>query len=91
MKLYEVIDEPSKWCAHQNALDGDGYPISAFDPKARSWCLYAALMRFVPSRQKHQVLVDAVQQMGYRNIAAFNDDPETTFDIVQTLLRRLDI
>lgn len=89
MKAYELLDSPEKWTKGASARDGNGNPIKHFDVAARSWCVLGALAQCYGCDFPTQQLV--IESSVGSLVTYWNDDPFTTFEIVQARLKELDI
>ena len=103
MKVKELLDRPEKWTQGCYAVDENDCPIwgtDAYDeanhPKAVSFCLSGALKRCYPQRFEEDRAWDklevAIRSLGLSgNVIAFNDNPDTTFEMVKEVLELADV
>ena len=92
MKLSELLSDESKWIKGRFAVDSDGNMVSTNDPSACRFCLEGAIYRCCRGPGLGQILnrVDIrTRAKGYNSIPAFNDDENTTFEDIKTLLNEV--
>lgn len=90
MKISDILTGPEKWCKGFAAINESGQPCNADDQHAFSFCLLGAVCRAYPPEIRHvaRQKIFAILERTQHNIADFNDDPETTFEMVLEVVRK---
>ena len=98
MKVTELLDSPEKWTKGAWARDKEGVNVySGRDPAVTQWCIYGALDYCY--RENVRLWSEAMDRLvaalfhlhNTKFIADWQDQPETTWEQVRTLLERADI
>lgn len=100
MKMYELLDKPEKWTQGFIARDESSNPTAPLDDYAVCWCLLGALDKCYPrhylevrkiNKTTECRLSEAIRKKYSKSLVQFNDNPNTTFDQVRSILLELDI
>jgi len=104
MKVCELLSDETKWTKGAFARDVKGVECSPNTWVAQSWCLLGAISKcygyvpisdgFSPTPCENAIrqLRNALRRVHGRNVITdWQDDPETTFEMVQELLKEANI
>lgn len=92
MKISELLDSPEKWIKGANARDIHNIPVLSDDSRAIKWCLIGAILKCYREKEveicwKIETKIPAC----FSCVVGFNDNPNTTFEMVKKLVDELDI
>src|SRR5260370_37397905 len=88
------------WCKNAHARTADGGICGIGSAEARMFCMLGAIMKIGKAEGNNSALPESehyklkmfLAETGWRNgVAAWNDDPSTTFEEVKAVLEYLDI
>lgn len=97
MKIYELLNSPEKWTKRTMARNSKNEKTFPRSPEACCWCLAGAFIKtyiHVPYQEYNDLLLKIEKElvlMGYSTMYQFNDAPETTYENVINLCKRLDV
>jgi len=90
MKILDVLSSEDKWTKGFYAKDAEGHPVETYHPDACSFCLVGAVLVCGPSSSERNTIMKALYQAltgSYGEVPKFNDDPETTFEDIVSLVK----
>lgn len=98
-KVADILIDESKWTKGKSARGNDGYPRLSLDEDAVCWCLLGAMRKAkgAPCGVRADRLIHEINAMGgwpitrYNGVAHFNDHEDTTFAMVQRVIKELDL
>ena len=91
MKIYELLNEPSKWTRYTGARDMRGNKISISSPDAVCWCLMGAVHKCYNLEEQEEILDKISNYLKPIIITDWNDNCLRTFEEVKSLCLALDI
>ncbi len=99
MKIRELFSSPAKWTKANFAVKADGTSTTAENPEAVCWCLYGAVNKCYGKTEDNghavlQLMGRHLKDKGMResgSVIGFNDDEDTTFEMVRNLVNDLDV
>ena len=91
MKIYELLNDESKWIKNNAAVDSEGNFVSVFADEAVGWCLLGAAERCYNNRyvEINTLLRNKICK-SYKSVINYNDNYATYQDIIN-LCKELDI
>jgi hypothetical protein len=92
MKPSELLADPFDWCKHASALDGNRDECDPFSRKARAFDLETALFKCYGGTEGStykQAVWNLREYAGVKetDLRAWNDDPETSHEILMAALK----
>ncbi len=94
MKITDVLSSPERWTKGENARSADGKPAPIFGETAACFCLAGAGRKASRGdwHEVRQILMRAADELypGHAFISSFNDNPDTTFEMVYRVAQRAD-
>lgn len=96
----QLLADPNHWMKYYLAKDEHDRPVYAYTPGATKWCLAGAIQRATfyggaPNVHLYYETLDYLnpylplchsKKIGFSGVVDFNDDPETTHQMVLDLL-----
>lgn len=90
--LVEFFDNPSKWTQKDLAKNAKGVGTHSHSSDAVCFCLYGAVNVVYASNERARVLMALMDTLmaitGDDRLAAWNDDPERTFEDIVDLCKK---
>lgn len=86
--LQDLFRDKTRWTRKQYARDNKGYPVMTRDPYATSFCLAGGLIRLYDNLDERDKNEAKLRQVTGRSLTAFNDDPATTIQDIQRVVRQ---
>jgi len=92
MTVKELLSDPKSWTQFPAAQDKNGSPVFTDDPTAVCWCLSGAVQKVygpeieIPIYDKIRAAIRKFHPMLIDNVVFFNDDPNTTHEMVMQVL-----
>ena len=94
MKIRELLTDESKWIKGCFAQDKRGEPVGTNSFGAVSWCLIGAVEKCYPDREENTriryKIINHLRKFDLGDVE-FNDNRNTTFEKIRTLVETLDI
>lgn len=91
MKVRDLLTDESKWTKGVFASTANGRRAAFCESDAVRFCLLGAITRCYPYTERHVAIDRVASQLSGRGIAEWNDDKNTTFADVRSLVEKLDI
>lgn len=86
IRLLALLSDHTKWTRGTWARDTSGEHCHIRSDRAACWCLEGAAIRCDVGEDEVNALQKAVELKGYKTIAGFNDDKDTTYeDVIQVI------
>ena len=89
MTVKELLSDPKRWTKHANARDSNGQDCNLRSPEAVCWCITGAMSKVRNESYEamyHKVMKAIIKLFDGNGIVAFNDDPNTTHEMVMQVL-----
>jgi hypothetical protein len=93
VQLKELFSTPDKWTKKAFARDSEGNVTAMIMPDAVCWCLFGGLVKVFESlpemqnsREKEILEKTISKDYAFLAISAFNDDSQTTFEMVHQVI-----
>lgn len=86
--LQELFSVPERWTKYYFARDVNNERVFFESEAASCFCLAGACKRL---KLKDEKIVQICHKVPGMNIAAFNDNPDTTFEDIQKVIKELDL
>lgn len=91
MLVRELLISEDKWTKGAGARSINQQIVATNSPNAVCWCIFGALDRCYPNYNNWlRVYVRINKELG-KDMMAWNDEPERTFEDVRHLVEKLDI
>ncbi len=106
-KLIALFDDKRRWCRGQDAADADGHVVHYDDEQAVSWdlvgglchlfgwkracTLFEPVSRHLSGRRPLKWSIKNLQIAAMTSLLNFNDDADTTHELVMSRLRDLPV
>jgi hypothetical protein len=95
----ELLESPERWTKGEYAKDNDDNQIDVFDPRATCFCVQGAIQRVYKrsndlndEKLKLETLLKQMELIGECGfLCDWNDNPETTHEMVLDVVRRAGI
>ncbi len=97
MKAKELLASRDRWVQDDWAIDREHESVDPTSPNACCWCMLGAIVNCYPDYLDQRKAVKKVEELleakGFEaaSIPDFNDDPNTTHELVLSILEEADV
>lgn len=89
MKVSTFLDDESKWCKNDFAVNADGFATNPCDKDATRWCIFGALLACEYTTEEENDLILAAHEITNCGLTVWQDAEVRTFTEVHKLLLRV--
>lgn len=85
-----ILSTSGRWTKGAMAKDSIGNHAEPTSPEACKWCLSGAVVAAAPTKEAADQTLVVIRNVAGRNVVSFNDDPNTGFWNVRSVLEKAD-